>query len=479
MPTASEALCGFAARLRFADLTDAVVTKAKVHLLDTLGAALASSSLPFASVTLAGVKRLSGTGACTVFGSRAALPPPWAALVNGVLAHGIDLDDTHLGSVVHVSCSVAPACLAVAEARGVSGEELLTGLVLGLETAIRVGLVAPGAFHERGFHPTGLCGVFASALATGVLQRLDAARLTDALGLAGSMAAGSLEFLSDGTWAKRLHAGWAAHGGIVAAELAAAGFRGPRGVFDGRFGLYRSHLGDGSWDVEALTRDLGRRWEVLDIALKPYPCCHFNHAFIDCAAQLQERASFKTDEIARIECFVPAAAMPVVCEPPQTKRAPQSDYDAKFSLPYALASQLLRGHVDIDDFNEAAIREAAVLELAARVECVAEPTPEFPRRFPGRLRITLRDGRILEHYEAINRGSAERPLDSAAVREKFLRNAARALPVAQAHSLMDAVDGLEKMREVGTLVRLCAPAAAQHTVGDSRGGATDPLDCST
>jgi 2-methylcitrate dehydratase PrpD len=464
VPTASEVLCAFAAQLRFADLPDAVIAKAKVHLLDTIGVALASSSLPFAGVTLEGVTRLSGAGSCTVFGSPAALPAPWAAMVNGVLAHGIDLDDTHLTSVVHVSCGVVPASVAVAQARGASGEELLTGLVLGLETAVRVGLVAPGAFHERGFHPTGVCGAFACAIAAGTLQRLNAAGLVDALGLAGSMAAGSLEFLSDGSWAKRLHAGWAAHGGIVAAELAGAGFRGPRGVFDGRFGLYRNHLGERGWQLEALTRDLGRRWELLDIALKPYPCCHFNHAFIDCAAHLQRGAAFKADDVARIECFVPPPAMPIVCEPPEAKRVPQTDYDAKFSLPYALASQLLRGHVDVDDFTDAAIREPAALELAALVECAAEPTADFPRRFPGRLRITLRDGRILEHHEAVNRGSAERPLDPAAVRDKFLRNACRVLAADQAERLMETVGEIERLTHVGQITRLCTPAAQRRTV---------------
>jgi 2-methylcitrate dehydratase PrpD len=298
------------------------------------------------------------------------------------------------------------------------------------------------------------------------MQRLSATQLVDALGLSGSMAAGSLEFLSDGTWSKRLHAGWAAHGGLVAAELAAVGFRGPRGVFDGRFGLYRSHLGDQGWHLERLTHDLGRRWELLDIALKPYPCCHFNHAFIDCAASLQQTAGFTADAVVRVQCLVPPAAMPIVCEPAETKRAPQSDYDAKFSLPYAVAAQLVRGHVDVDDFTDEAIRDAAVLHLAARVECMPEASEHFPRYFPGALRITLRDGRVLEQREVINRGSAERPLEPAAVAEKFLRNATRVLPLAQARELMTAVEEIDRARDIRHLANLCArtPAARQRTV---------------
>lgn len=455
MPTASAVLAAFAEQLRYEDIPEAVLAKAKLHLLDVLGVALASASLPFAQVALDGVREDAGRGACTVFGFGDRLPPAWAALMNGTLAHGIDYDDTHFGSVVHVSCSVAPTAIACAEAAGVDGRRFLPALILGMESAVRVGLVAPAAFHDRGFHPTGVCGTFACALVAGKIRGLSPPQLADALGLCGSMAAGTMEFLTDGSWSKRLHPGWAAHGGLLAAQLAQRGFRGPRGVFDGRFGLYRTHLGEGDWDLDALTRQLGGRWELLDIGLKPYPCCHFNHAFIDCAAALQGDAAYAPDAIERIECFVAPPIIPVVCEPAAAKRAPQADYEAKFSLPYAVACQLLRGHVDVDDFTDEAIRDPAVLRLARRVDCVPDPDTDFPRHFPGRVRLTLRDGRTVEHREAINRGGAERPLDAATVREKFHRNAARILPAAQADALVAAVDGIDSAASVRPLARLC------------------------
>jgi 2-methylcitrate dehydratase PrpD len=456
VPTASEALADFAVGVRFGDLPAAVVDKAKCHLLDLIGVALASASMPFGRMALDTATAESGDGNASVIGFDARLPPAWAALVNGALAHGIDFDDTHQEAVVHVSASVVPAALAAAEAADADGPAFLGAMAVGLETAVRLGLVAPGAFHARGFHPTGVCGAFAAALVAGKLLDLDAARLASALGLANSVAAGSMEFLTDGSWAKRLHAGWAAHGGMVAARLAERGFIGPRECLEGRFGLYRSHLGDGGWSIERLTRGLGSRWELLDIALKPYPCCHFTHAFIDCAAELRRKGAIVPDAIRGIECFVPPGEIPVVCEPAASKRRPQTDYDAKFSLPYTVACMLVRGHVDVRDFGEDAVRDPEVLRVAERVVCTPEDNPDFPRRFPGRLRIALADGRIEEWDEPVNRGSAERPLEKSKVREKFRQNARLSLADERIEPLLSAIENVERsarLRDLGALFR--------------------------
>ncbi|MFQ5666655.1 MAG: MmgE/PrpD family protein, partial [Candidatus Binatia bacterium] len=402
-------------------------------------------------------REMGGAPACTTIGFPGRLPGEWAALVNGTLAHGLDYDDTHAESVLHVSASVGPAALAACEAAGASGRALLLALALGMEANVRIGLVARGGFHDRGFHPTGICGTFASALLAGKVAGLPRAQLADALGLAGSQAAGSLEFLTDGTWAKRIHAGWAAHSGLVAARLAAAGFTGPRGTLDGRFGLYHSHLGAAGWDPAVLTADLGQRWHLLDIGLKPYPCCHYNHAFIDCAATLRARQPIPPAAIDEVECFIAAREVPIVCEPESNKRRPQTDYDAKFSLPYAVASMLLRGHVNIEDFTGAAIHDPAVLALAARVVYRDDPESDFPRRFPGRLRVRLRDGRVLEHRERINRGSAERPLSEHEVREKFRSNASRVLDPRGVEAVAATVAGLEDRADLVTLATGLVP----------------------
>lgn len=458
MASASETLATFATALRFDALPPVVVAKLKVHLLDLLGVALAAAPTEFGARITSVARAMGGPPNATVIGSGDRMPAVWAALVNGTLAHGLDYDDTHAESVVHVSASVVPAALAACEETGADGATFLAALAVGMESAVRIGLVAPGRFHDRGFHPTGVCGAFAAALVAGRVAGLAPAALADALGLAGSQAAGLMEFLTDGTWSKRMHAGWAAHSGLVAARLAASGFPGPRAVFEGRFGLYRSHLGDGEWNLAALTEGLGTHWHLLEISLKPYPCCHMNHAFIDCAAALQAQHALAADAIERVECFIAPREVPVVCEPAATKYAPQSEYDAKFSLPYTVAAQLVRGHVDGADFSAAAIRDAAVLGVARRVVYREDPDSQYPRYFPGWMRIRLRDGRVLEHREPINRGHAERPLSAEDVREKFRRNAAPTLSPDAAAAVIDAVASIEGHRD---LARLASPLRAR------------------
>jgi 2-methylcitrate dehydratase PrpD len=458
--TASQTLASFATGLRWQELPPEVIAAAKRHLLDALGVALASSTMPFADKAFSAIDELGAGSGATVIGRARPAPPAWAALANGTLIHGLDFDDTHSESVVHVSAGVVPAALAAAEQHGASGRDLLAAIAVGLECNIRLGLVARGAFHDRGFHPTGICGTFAAALSAARLGGASAATAAHALGLCLSMAAGSLEFLSDGSWAKRMHGGWAAHAGLVAARFAARGFSGPRGALDGRFGLYRSHLGNGGWDLAALAAGLGEHWEMLRIGMKPYPCCHFNHAFLDAAARLRQQPGVVAGAIDRVVCHIAPREMPIVCEPIAGKRRPQTDYDAKFSLPYTVARMLLYGHVDIDDFTAAAIADEATLHLAARVDCVADPSADYPRHFPGRLRIHLRDGRMLEHSEAVHRGSADRPLSNAEVRDKFARNAARALPERQAQRLAEYVDVLDGASDVNGLAALLVPAPA-------------------
>ncbi len=451
-PTASQTLAGFAADLQWNDLPADVVTKVKQHLLDTVGVAIAGSATPFAANVTAAVQPLAHAGAALVLGSEQRLPPVWAAFINGAHTHALDFDDTHSESVVHVSASVVPAALAAVQMLPApGGRDLLLALALGMETAIRLGLAAPSAFHDRGFHPTGICGTFAAAALAGRLARDDGHTIANALGLCASTAAGSLECLSDGTWAKRIHGGWAAHSGLTAAALARAGVSGPRGALDGRFGIYRSHLGE-TGDLATLTADLGRRWHLLDTALKPYPCCHFNHAFIDASAALRRAHAFDMQSIERIVCTIPAPEVPIVCEPAAAKRKPQTAYDAKFSLNFTVACMLERGHVGIDDFDASSIADENVLALSSRIDYVPVDDDNYPRRFPGRVRIELADGNALEHDEPINRGSAERPLSPAQIAEKFTTNARRKLAPAQAARIESAIDQLDADADLDELL---------------------------
>lgn len=448
-------LAAFAASLSFADLPPAVVASVRLRALDVLGIALAASRHEVGPSVLGALAAWGGGGPCSVVGAPARTTAPLAALANGTLAHGLDFDDTHAASITHASAVVLPAVLAAAEAAGAGGRTVITAAVAGLEAIARLGMAAGGAFHERGLHATSVCGAPAAALAAGRVLGLDAGRLTAALGIAGSFAGGLMEFLADGSWVKRAHAGWAAHAGVVAAGLAAGGFTGPATVLEGRFGLYRALLGaerGGAIDASGFAT-LGREWETLRIGFKPYPCCHYLHAYLDGALALRERHALTPDAVASVECRVPAGEVAVVCEPRAAKVRPRTAYDAQFSLPYSVAAALVDGRVSLDTYAVERLDDARVLDLAARVEHVVDPASSFPAGFPGWIRVRLGDGRVLEAREPDGRGGPARPLPEAAIVAKFRDNAGRALEAAAVEAIEEAVRHLEALDDVGALMR--------------------------
>jgi 2-methylcitrate dehydratase PrpD len=451
--TLAERLAAFTHRLAWDALPPAVGQSVTLRVLDVLGIALAASTQEFAPAVREALEAWAGRGDCTVVGGKTAVAAPLAALANGTLAHGLDFDDTHAPSITHASAVVLPAALAAAEVEGADGRTLITAAVAGYETVTRLGMAAPGAFHARGWHATAACGPFAAALAAGRIGGLDVARLTSALGLAGSMASGLQEFLEDGSWSKRLHAGWAAQGGVVAAALARGGFTGPATVLEGRFGFYRTFLGVAPDPRPFET--LGREWETLRVGFKPYPCCHYLHAFLDCALELRRAHGLSAEDVEGVECLVPEGEVPIVCEPRPAKLRPRSAYDAQFSLPFALAAALLDGRVDLDTFAPARLADERLLALAGRVDHVADPASSFPRGFPGRVRMRLRDGRVVEAHEPDGRGGPTRPLGADDIVAKFRQNAGRAVGPARVAELERAALALDTLDDVGALLRLC------------------------
>jgi 2-methylcitrate dehydratase PrpD len=451
MTTLSEQLAAFALDLEWNDIPDDVRTLARGHLLDALGIALASSRTDFgASVHGAGLALGAGSES-TVIGFGTRLPAPSAALVNGTLAHGLDYDDTHIEAVYHATAPALAATLAAGEATGADGRSALVAFVVGLELGCRLAVAAPGAFHDRGFHPTALCGTFASAAVAARLHDDARPALVNALGLCGSQAAGILELRE--SWLKRLHPGWAAHAGLVAATLGRHGFRGPATVFEGPHGFFASHLGRVPEGADSPAHELGSRWAARGIALKPYPCCHFVHAFVDAALVLRDQV--RVDDIARIDCPLTARLQPLVGEPRERRIRPPTIYDALFSVPYAVALALVRGRVDLAAFYDEPLDDPAVLAVAAKAYCPDDPASDYPKHFPGEVRITLKDGRTLARREATSRGTPERRLSPAEIEAKFFQNATRAVPERDAKRIVDLVWDLERLPAIGTLVREC------------------------
>lgn len=450
----AESFAEFTQRLSFEAIPRQVIENVKLRCLDILGIALASTVQDFAPSVLDMTERWGGGGECTVLGTKLTASPPLAILANGSLAHGLDYDDTHTASITHASAVVVPTALALGESLGLDGRSVLTAAVAGYEAITRIGMAAPGAFHARGWHATAVCGTFAATLVAGKCLRLDRRQLIAALGISGSFASGVLEHLEDGSWVKRIHPGWAGHSGALAAGLARGGFTGPASILEGRFGFYSTFLGQ-RVDLAPGLATLGLEWETLRVAFKPYPCCHYNHAYMDAAVGLKREHGFTPGEIEEVECLVPAGQVPIVCEPAPAKRRPRTSYDAQFSLPFSVALALAEPEVWVDSYASERLGDPRLLALADRVSYSVDPSSEFPKSFPGWVKIRLKDGRLLEAREPVNRGSPENPLPPEAIVAKFRRNAGRILPAAQVALLEREVLALDSSSNVRSLLALC------------------------
>jgi 2-methylcitrate dehydratase PrpD len=448
-------LADFAARTTFDDLPADVVERAKLLVLDAVGTAFASGSFDFASRAL-GALTSFGPGTNPVIGLDARLDLRDAALMNGILVHGLDFDDTHLSGVVHVSASALPAALAIASDRRLSGRDLLLGHVLGVEVTARVGAAANGGFHRAGFHPTGVAGAFGCAVAAGRLDNLSPAQLRDAQGFALSLASGPMQFVEEGAWTKRVHSGWAAMSGITAAAFARIGFTSPQFAYEGSSGLYRTHLRDDEPDLNALTKGLGDDWQLDEVAVKLFPTCHLTHTSIEAATDLVRMHRLSADEIAHVVCLVHDDYLPIVCEPRERKIAPSSDYEAKFSLQYVVASALVNGRFTLNELSDDALRDPQVLDLARRVDYRNDPDSGYPRFYSGEVIVHTTDGRVLSQRELINRGAPERPIASDDVIDKFRANLEFAgVDGARIERLIDAVltvDACPDVREFAELL---------------------------
>jgi 2-methylcitrate dehydratase PrpD len=454
----AERFAAWVSELRLSAIPSEVVAAAKLHLLDALGCGLAAHALGIATAGREAMRESGGHPDASVIGVAERCPAPHAAFANGMLCHGLDFDDTHSDAVCHVSAVMAPAAIAAAEAMGANGADLVVALVAGNEIITRIGMAAPAAFHRRGFHPTSVCGVFGATAAAARLRGLGRAAITQALGIAGSLACGIFEYLADGSETKPVHAGAAAQAGLVAASLAAHGATGPASVLEGRFGLFATFADVHPIDLEPMLADLGRRWETPRIAFKPYPACHYVHAPIDAASRAVGPRGVSPSEILEVVVRVPRAAVSLVLEPAAAKARPRTPYDAKFSLPFSVAAMLVHGDVDLGSYRQEAIGDERVLELASKVRYEVVDFPTFPKAFPGGARILLRDGRVLEAEIPNQRGGPENPMSAAEISVKFRKNARLALPGESADRLEHLVLTLERQhdaREAFSELRPC------------------------
>jgi 2-methylcitrate dehydratase PrpD len=451
-----DAIAAFAAhvaRTGYDDLPAAAIAAAKTLILDTLGVGVVGSAGPWASEL---VRTAGGWGQgeeASVWGRRARLPAPAAALCNAYQTHNSEFDCIHERAVVHPLTALLAAALAYAErAGGVTGRDLLAAVALGVDLGTGLGVASKAP--PRFFRPA-TAGGFAATAAVGKLMGFDEQRLLDAFAAVLGQLSGTMQAHSEGSPLLALQVGFNARNAVVACDLAANGLAGPRQLLEGPFGYFP--LFEGPYDLAPVLRGLGQVWRVREVALKPFPSGRATHGVLDGVLALRREHGFGAEDVARVECLVPPLTERLVGRP---ARPGISANQARLSLPYVVACALLAGGVEVDDFRPQALADPARLALAGRVAVAADANPDPNALAPVAVAVLLQDGS--RHEARIDRvyGSPARPMVREAVLAKFRRNwisGATPLPEAAGERLIAAVDDLEAIGDVRALVELMAP----------------------
>jgi 2-methylcitrate dehydratase PrpD len=435
------------------NLPSEVLERARYFLLDYLSVAIRGSQEESARCVQRMIQRAGAVGCARVIGTQILTLPALAALANGTASHGLELDDTHSGGSIHLGTTMYSVALALAEALPETAPEgFLAAVVAGYEAAARIAMaLQPKEHYALGFHPTQTCGVFGAAITASKLLGLTAEQTLSAVGIAGSMSAGSMEFLAEGAWTKRIHPGLAAQNGIHAALLAAEGFTGPQHILEGRDGFLRSYSRNPAPD--RLTDDLGGSFEILHTAVKPHACCRYMQGPIDAILGLMREHKIDARQIQAIEVAILEAGWGIVAEPKEKKYHPESIVDAQFSMPFGAAVAVLSGAAGLDQFTLEQVRSAQVRRMMEKVILVKDSRLEetFPREWPARVAISLESGKKYEKFIRYPKGDPDNPLTWDEMAAKFRTLAGRVLPPGRCDQIIEEI----AIAKPATLPDLC------------------------
>ncbi|HEY6431731.1 MAG TPA: MmgE/PrpD family protein [Acetobacteraceae bacterium] len=459
-------LSAFTAAIRLDRLPAEVVARARFLLLDLVGNIVRARHDAESTPSFLGAVRALGMagGNSGVFGDEARYTAAGAAFLNGALAHSLDFDDTHAAASLHPGAPVIPAALVAGEMVGASGSDVLAAIIAGYEVTCRIALALPaGEHYNRGFHPTATCGAFGAAAAAGRVFGLDADGIAGALGTALSQAAGSLQFLANGAWTKRFQVGWAALNGLTAATLVREGFKGAAEALEGRHGFMRAYAPNPQPD--RAVQDLGRVFELMNTAVKPYPSCRYGHAGIDAALALRAEHGLRAEEIEHVTLSLSKSGMLLVGEPAEKKRDPRNVVDGQFSGPFVIAAALATGHMGWDSYG--LLDDPAVRGLLPKVACEFDPEieAEFPVNMSAKLTIRAR-GTQFERKTVVPKGEPGNFLTETELRAKFNSLTESLLGPEQANRLAGTILAIDSLMDVSSLARLAVPHATLEFAGD-------------
>jgi 2-methylcitrate dehydratase PrpD len=462
MTSVSRDLAEVLSSTTFADLPAQAIIDAHRAILDWLGSAMAGALEPPARMAQRVVAGLGSSDEATVFASSRS-SAAGAALANGVAAHILELDDVHKGSTMHAAAPVISAALAVAEREHSDGRAFVLAVTLGYDAALRVG-EAVNPSHYRFWHPTGTVATFGAAVAAASLMHLNADAMLNALGSAGTQAAGLWEFNADGTMSKHLHPGKAAFNGVLAADLAREGFTGASRILEGTRGFFQAM--STTHDESRITDGLGLRWKISENCYKVWACCGHTHSAIDIAsemrAQQQWTSAISRDAIAEIHIETYGPGYEIV-----NSMNPGSTYEAKFSLAYCVASALLHGGAPLevfsaDHFADGHVKDADVAALLQRttVSVADDLTTKYPSAWPARLRVVLTDGTVLQGASDYPVGNPENPVSTAQLESKFITLVAPRWGERTAANALSTLRSLESCPDMAIAFRHLVP---EHT----------------
>jgi len=443
-------LARFSSGLKFKKLPDEVIDRVKYFFLDFIGVACRGSLEDSSRSIFRFIHEMRcGNRGGVLIGTKERAPFIYSALGNGVFGHAIEMDDVNNESSLHPGVVVFPSALATGEMVKANGKKLIEAVVLGYEIMVRLGkALGPKNSYDRGFHPTGTCGTFASSVTASKMIGLKEEGITNAMGIAGSQAAGSMEYLAQGAWTKRFHAGWAAHSGMVAALIAKRGFRGPISIIEGRDGFL--HAYSNGADATKVLEGIGSGFEILRTSVKPYACCRYMQPPIDALLKIIKENDLKPNQVEKVTLGLLSAGASLIAEPAEMKYRPQSIVDAQFSMPFGAAVALLYRKAGLGEFQLSRIRSEEVNRVMKKVEYRVDPDLDrtFPRQWCATAEVLLTDGKHYFTKVEYCKGDPENPLSWEELIEKFHDLSNRIWEKERRAKIVDQIKNLEEIRDL-------------------------------
>jgi 2-methylcitrate dehydratase PrpD len=451
----TQELARYCNRMMFNDLSDEVIDCVKYRFLDFISVACRGSKED-PSQTIYRFVREMEKGEGVIVGTKEKAPYLYSALANGTSSHAIEMDDVDNESSLHPGVVVFPSALATGEMAGASGKSFILAVVLGYEVMVRLGsALGPENSYKRGFHPTGTCGTFGSSVASSKILGLQEEEILNAIGISGSQAAGSMEYLAQGAWTKPFHAGWAAHSGMVAALLSRKGFKGPSSILEGRDGFL--HAYSVGADPSKVLEGIGSRFQILQTSVKIHACCRYMHSPIDAVLKIVKENNLRPEQVKKVKVGILRAGAPLIADPIESKYKSQSIVDAQFSMPFGAAAALLYGKAGLKEFQLSTIQSRPVREMMRKVVCIVDPELDrtFPKQWRATAEILTEDEKRYSTTVEYPKGDPENPLSWEEMIERFHDLTGQIMKKDQRLKIVEAVerlDGIKDMRKWSSLL---------------------------